>query len=49
MTSPGYRNDHSGITLKIKMQENARGRGHWKFNNVLLKHKDYVQIVKTNS
>ena len=27
---PGYRIDHSGIILKIKLQENERGRGYWK-------------------
>ena len=30
---PGYRTDHPGIILKIKLQENERGRGYWKFNN----------------
>ena len=44
---PGYRTDHSGITLKIKLQENERWPGYWKFNISLVKHKDYVQTVKT--
>ena len=39
---PGYRSDHSGIYLKIKLHENERGRRYWKFNNTLLKYKDYV-------
>ena len=39
--NPGYRSDHSGIYLKIK-----RRRGYWKFNNILLKDKDYVNVVK---
>ena len=43
---PGYRSDHSGIYLKIKLHENERGRGYWKFNNTLLKDKDYVNVVK---
>ena len=43
---PGYRSDQSGIYLKIKLHENERGRGYWKFNNTLLKDKDYVNVVK---
>ena len=43
---PGYRSDNSGIYLKIKLHENERGRGYWKFNNTLLKDKDYVNVVK---
>ena len=42
----GYRTDHSGISLKIKFQDAERGRGYWKFNNSLLKDKDYIKIVK---
>ena len=44
---PGYWSDHSYITLKIKLQGNESGRGYWKFNNSLLKHKDHVQVVNT--
>lgn len=43
---PGYRTDHSGIILKLKLQNIDRGRGYWKFNNSLLKDKKYVQLVK---
>ena len=42
----GYRTDHSGISLKIKFQDAERGQGYWKFNNSLLKDKDYIKIVK---
>ena len=34
---PGYRTDHSGITL---------GKGYWKFNNTLLKDNEYVTLIK---
>ena len=34
---PGYRTDHSRITLKLKLLGSERGRGDWKFNNTLLK------------
>ena len=43
---PGYRTDHSGIILKLKLQESERGRGYWKFNNALLKDKKYIEDVK---
>ena len=43
---PGYRTDHSGITLKLKLIDSKRGRGYWKLNNTLLKDKDYVSLIK---
>lgn len=42
----GYRTDHSGVILKLKMHENERGKGYWKFNSSLLKDKEYVKLVK---
>ena len=44
--SPGYRTDHSLITLKLNIGNMSRGRGFWKFNSSLLQDKDYVDIVK---
>ena len=43
---PGYRTDHSGIALKLKLIDRERGRGYGKFNNTLLKDKDYVSLIK---
>ena len=43
---PGYRTDHSGIIIKLKLQENEREKGYWKFNNTLLKDKKYTEEVK---
>ena len=43
---PGYRTDHSGITLKLKLLESERGKGYWKFNNTLLKDHEYVTLIK---
>ena len=43
---PGYRADHSGITLKLKLIDSERGRGYWKLNNTLLKVKDNVSLIK---
>ena len=42
----GNRTDHSAITLKLKLHENERGRGYWKFNNSLLKDKKFVEETK---
>ena len=42
----GFKSDHLGILLKFKINDNESGRGYWKFNNTLLKDKDYVRIVK---
>ena len=44
--NPGYRTDHSSILLKLKIINNERGRGYWKFNNSLLKNKEYIKLVK---
>ena len=44
--NPGYRTDHSSILLKLKFINNKQGRGYWKFNNSLLKNKDYTKLVK---
>ena len=43
---PGYRTDHSGVILKLDFFEQSRGKGFWKFNNSLLKNKEYSKIVK---
>ena len=43
---PGYRTDHSVVTLELTLNENERGRGYLKFNNSLLKDHTYIQIVK---
>ncbi|KAK3091716.1 hypothetical protein FSP39_022111 [Pinctada imbricata] len=43
---PGYRTDHSIITLEIKLSEFIRGKGFWKFNDSLLSDKLYVEKVK---
>ena len=43
---PGYRTDHSAITLKLKLHEGERGKGYWKFNNSLLKDMKYVEEIK---
>ena len=42
----GFKSDHHGILLTFKFNENERGHGYWKFNNMLLKDKDYIKLVK---
>ncbi len=44
--TPGYRTDHSLLTLKLNIQTFPRGKGFWKFNASLLYDKAYVQLVK---
>ena len=44
--APGYRTDHSLITLTCRPITNERGRGYWKLNTSLLKDKEYIDQVK---
>ena len=41
----GYRYDHSIIELEIILNKFIRGKGLWKFNNSLLKDKEYLTLV----
>jgi len=43
---PGYRTDHSAITLSMNLTEKQKGSGYWKMNNSLLRDKQYVDLVK---
>ena len=43
---PGYRSDHSIITLELVFNEFKRGKGLWKFNNSLLYETEYIDLVK---
>ena len=45
--SPGFRTDHSLITLVFKASHFKRGKGIWKFNNELLRDKEYVTYTKS--
>ena len=44
---PGYRSDHSLFILKLKKMEFKKDRPYWKFNNSLLKDKQYVEAIKS--
>lgn len=41
-----YRSDHTPVILALKKVQFVRDRPLWKFNNSLLKDKEYVEIVK---
>ena len=43
---PGYRTDHSMITLQLNVAEQPRGNGLFKLNVSLLREPDYIQRVK---
>ena len=41
-----YRSDHSGVVLRIKINQIEKGKCLWKLNNSLLLDKEYVKLVK---
>jgi len=43
---PGYRTDHSVITLTLEMTNIKHGKGFWKFNNLHLKDLDYLRKMR---
>jgi hypothetical protein len=45
---PGYLSDHSCTTLKLKLHDNPRGRGFWKYNKTLNQDKLLKEeLIKT--
>ncbi len=42
---PGFRSDHSSITLTLQTNEQVRGPGFWRLNCSLLKDKKYVDLI----
>ena len=43
---PSYRSDHSPVLLSFKKESFVRDRPFWKFNNSLLKDKNYISEIK---
>ena len=43
---PGFKTDHSMITLTISLHSNPRGNGFWKLNTSLLSEISYIEQVK---
>ena len=42
---PGYKSDHSIVTLKLLLNKFTRGKGIWKFNCSLLKNIEYLEKI----
>lgn len=43
---PGYRSDHSLITLSLDLDKNIKGHSYWKFNNSLLRDNAFMNKIK---
>ncbi len=43
---PGYRTDHSLISISIDFVSQEKGRGVWKLNNSLLEEERYTNLIK---
>ena len=43
---PGYRTDHSIITVRINTATNPRGPGFWKLNTHLLTESEYINLIR---
>ena len=43
---PGFKTDHSMITLNITLHSNPRGPGFWKLNTPLLSDTEYIGLIK---
>ena len=43
---PGYRTDHSMITIRLNINEQVHGKGFFKFNKSLIRDSSYVEKVK---
>lgn len=44
---PGYKTDHSLITVSINLHVNPRGPGYWKLNTSLLSEIEYIERIKS--
>ena len=44
---PGYRSDHSATETEKVMNNFKCGKGIWKFNNSLLKQKEYLNLINS--
>ena len=44
--SPGYCSDHVLVSHELKVNDIKRGKPLWKFNNSLLRDKEYAKLVK---
>ena len=44
---PGYRTDHSMVTLTVTLAEIKRGPGLWKLNESVLRDSEYIDLINT--
>ena len=44
---PGYRTDHSMVTLKLDVQKQSKGKGFFKVNNALLQCIEFSEKIKS--
>ena len=44
--SPGYRSDHSLISITVDINKSTKGHSYWTFNNSLLKGPIYAHKIK---
>ena len=42
---PGYKTDHSLITIHLASNNNPRGPGFWKLNTYFLLHSEYIELI----
>ena len=43
---PSYRSDHSILSLVLNTEDRKSSKEYWIFHNSLLKHKNYIMIIK---
>ena len=43
---PGFKTDHSMVTLKVSLHSNPRGPGFWKLNTSFLTDTNYIELIK---
>ena len=43
---PGYKTDHSLITIHLASNSNPRGPGFWKLNTSFLLDSEYIELIK---
>ena len=41
-----YKSDHNMIKLNLKTSSNVCGKGNWKLNNEILKHRELITLIK---
>ena len=44
--SPGFKTDHSALSLNLTLVNETRGRGFWKFNTSLLQDDIYAELIR---